>query len=176
MVSTALYQEVNDIIKKGNRDAFMEMLHSIPTPFSKCIETVLGNITLDPGFKDFLAYATSQSIPVVIVSGGMEPMIRALLSKLVGDEEAAQLQIISSNVRARDGKDLYYDEYGWEINFRDESSHGHDKSRAIRQWSMLPPGERPTLFFAGDGVSDLSAAKATDLLFARKGKGLKRKQ
>lgn len=27
------------------------------------------------------------------------------------------------------------------------------------------------MFYAGDGVSDLSAAKETDLLFAKKGKG-----
>ena len=30
---------------------------------------------------------------------------------------------------------------------------------------------RPTLLYAGDGVSDLSAAAETDLLFAKKGKG-----
>jgi 2-hydroxy-3-keto-5-methylthiopentenyl-1-phosphate phosphatase len=28
------------------------------------------------------------------------------------------------------------------------------------------------MFYAGDGVSDLSAAKETDLLFAKAGKGL----
>jgi 2-hydroxy-3-keto-5-methylthiopentenyl-1-phosphate phosphatase len=27
------------------------------------------------------------------------------------------------------------------------------------------------MFYAGDGVSDLSAAKETDLLFAKKGRG-----
>ena len=140
------------------------------------MDIILANVTLDPGFKSFLTYASSQSIPVVVVSGGMEPMIRALLSKLLGDEQAAQLKIVSSNVRARGRKDMWNDEYGWEIDFRDETPHGHDKSRVIREWSRLPPAERPVLFFAGDGVSDLSAARETDLLFARKGKGLLRRQ
>jgi 2-hydroxy-3-keto-5-methylthiopentenyl-1-phosphate phosphatase len=41
----------------------------------------------------------------------------------------------------------------------------------IRQYANLPDGERPIMFYAGDGVSDLSAAKETDLLFAKKGHG-----
>lgn len=45
------------------------------------------------------------------------------------------------------------------------SIHGHDKSLEIRKYSSLP--NRPTMFYAGDGVSDLSAAKETDLLFAK---------
>ncbi len=53
-----------------------------------------------------------------------------------------------------------------------ECSHfGHDKSIEIRKYARLPDNERPTMFFAGDGVSDLSAAKETDLLFAKKGQG-----
>lgn len=51
------------------------------------------------------------------------------------------------------------------------SDHGHDKSIEIRKWSSLPEDRRPTMFYAGDGVSDLSAAKETDLLFAKKDKG-----
>lgn len=54
-------------------------------------------------------------------------------------------------------------------NFR--SHFGHDKSIEIRQYAELPDAERPTMFYAGDGVSDLSAAKETDLLFAKKGMG-----
>jgi 2-hydroxy-3-keto-5-methylthiopentenyl-1-phosphate phosphatase len=53
------------------------------------------------------------------------------------------------------------------------SSHfGHDKSLEIKPYAALPKGERPILLYAGDGVSDLSAAAETDLLFAKKGKGM----
>lgn len=50
------------------------------------------------------------------------------------------------------------------------SGFGHDKSLEIRPYANLPAAERPVLFYAGDGVSDLSAAKETDLLFAKAGK------
>jgi len=57
-----------------------------------------------------------------------------------------------------------------EANIED-SPYGHDKSLELRQYSQLPEGERPFLFYAGDGVSDLSAARETDLMFAKVGKG-----
>ena len=52
------------------------------------------------------------------------------------------------------------------------SSHfGHDKSLEIKPYAALPDNERPILLYAGDGVSDLSAAAETNLLFAKEGKG-----
>lgn len=53
-----------------------------------------------------------------------------------------------------------------------KNSHfGHDKSLEIKPYAALPENERPVLLYAGDGVSDLSAASQTDLLFAKKGHG-----
>jgi 2-hydroxy-3-keto-5-methylthiopentenyl-1-phosphate phosphatase len=52
------------------------------------------------------------------------------------------------------------------------SDFGHDKSLTLRPYAQLPADKRPTLFYAGDGVSDLSAARETDLLFAKKGHDL----
>jgi len=50
--------------------------------------------------------------------------------------------------------------------------YGHDKSRAIRPYAALPADGRPILVYIGDGVSDVSAARETDLLFAKRGKDL----
>ena len=49
---------------------------------------------------------------------------------------------------------------------------GHDKSRAIRPYSALASDHRPILIYCGDGVSDISAARETDLLFAKTGRDL----
>lgn len=60
----------------------------------------------------------------------------------------------------------------WSICSRSPSSHfGHDKSLEIKPYAALPDTERPVLLYAGDGVSDLSAAAETNLLFAKEGKG-----
>ncbi|PNY23550.1 phosphatase, partial [Tolypocladium capitatum] len=149
------------------RDSFREMMDSVTTPFAQCIDILLANIRLDPGFTDFYAWARENNVPIVILSGGMQPIIRALLDRLLGP--AWDIQIVSNDVRPREGKAID-DEGGWRIEFRDDSIHGHDKSIEIRKYSSLP--NRPTMFYAGDGVSDLSAAKETDLLFAKADKDL----
>lgn len=152
------------------RDAFKTMLDSISTPFDKATAVLLEKIELDPGFREFYDWARENNVPIVILSGGMTPLIRALLNKLIG-EDSSWMQIVSNDVGARPGKSIN-DENGWEMVFRDESDFGHDKSRTIRPYAALPAGQRPTMFYAGDGVSDLSAAKETDLLFAKRGHDL----
>lgn len=89
----------------------------------------------------------------------MKPIIEAILANLIGAEDAAKIDIIANDVEvAADGS--------WKIVYRHPESHfGHDKSRATAPYRDLT--HKPTLFFCGDGVSDLSAAKAADLLFVK---------
>lgn len=133
---------------------------------SECRDILLSHIQLDPGFKVFYEWCQTQDIPVIILSSGMEPLIRALLEKLLGPDE--KIEILANGVKEWEG--------GWEIVFHDESHFGHDKSRAIKPFKeargKLAEGvEKPVFFYCGDGVSDLSAARETDLLFAKAGHG-----
>ncbi|RYP55556.1 hypothetical protein DL769_010131 [Monosporascus sp. CRB-8-3] len=165
--------------RKGNKDTldgrrtfretFQEMMDSVKAPFDVCVEKLLENVQLDPAFKEFQLWCKANNAPIVVLSGGMQPIIRALLSHLVGEAEVLDMQIVSNDVQPRPGKSIN-DEDGWDIKFHDESEHGHDKSLEIRPYAAL--AERPIMFYAGDGVSDLSAAKETDLLFAKAGRDL----
>ncbi|KAH9959944.1 HAD-like domain-containing protein [Russula dissimulans] len=143
------------------RDAFREMLESVSQnrhTFEECKQVLKDNIKLDSGFKEFFRYCQSQDIPLIIVSSGMEPLIRAILSNLVGDD-AKDIEIISNSVDV-------HDDGLWNIKFRHPSSgYGHDKSRAILPYRNLE--KAPLLFFFGDGVSDMSAAKHADVLFVK---------
>jgi 2,3-diketo-5-methylthio-1-phosphopentane phosphatase len=156
--------------KETFRDSFKAMMDSIPKPYDECIKFVVDNIDMDTHFKEFLSYTMANNIPVVVLSSGMVPIIQAMLNKLVGDDSKT-IDVIANDVVARPGKDIN-EEHGWEIIFHDDSGFGHDKSLTIRPYAEIPPESRPTLFYAGDGVSDLSAAKETDLLFAKKGRDL----
>lgn len=154
------------------RDNFRDMMDSIRTPYDRCIELLLsGKISIDPYFIEFYRWCRENNVPVVILSGGMRPIIRAMLAHWLGDEEVDNIQIVSNDVAARPGMDIN-DAGGWQITFHDDSSFGHDKSLEIRPYANLPSDQRPILLYAGDGVSDLSAAKETDLLFAKAGKDL----
>jgi 2,3-diketo-5-methylthio-1-phosphopentane phosphatase len=105
--------------RRSFRDAFKELLDGIELPLEKCIDALLQNITLDEGFKEFYAWTKDNNIPVVVLSGGMEPIIHALLAHLLGEEEMLALPILSSSVSARPGKSID-EKGGWEIAFRDE--------------------------------------------------------
>ncbi|KAK9447554.1 HAD-like domain-containing protein [Limtongia smithiae] len=142
------------------RDAFHDMLESVHLPFPECIEYLKAHIELDPGFAKFYTWSKAAGIPVVIVSSGMKPIIHALLAKLVGPAAADDIQIVANDVKIND-------DGSWQIVYRDESDFGHDKSRCIKPFAELPDDARPMLFYCGDGVSDLSAARETDLLFAK---------
>ena len=171
---TALRKQGNKDVLDGVktfRDSFREMLDSIKHPYDHCIQFLVEHIKLDPYFQDFLKYAESINMPVVVLSGGMTPVIKGLLEHLVGPD-ADDIEIVSNHVRVRDGFKSLNEPGGWEIEYHDDSSFGHDKSLAIRPYAALPEASRPTMFYAGDGVSDLSAARETDLLFAKKGKDL----
>ncbi|KAF2121419.1 HAD-like domain-containing protein [Lophiotrema nucula] len=153
------------------RDSFRDMMDSVTKPYSECIQYLVDNIKLDPYFAEFFQWALANNVPVVVLSSGMEPVIKALLKSLIGPD-SDKMEVLGNFVKARPGKSID-EEGGWEIEFRHpESGYGHDKSIALRQYSSLPADSRPTMFYAGDGVSDLSAARETDLLFAKKGHDL----
>ncbi|KAM5462539.1 hypothetical protein MferCBS49748_006446 [Microsporum ferrugineum] len=152
------------------RDGFREMLDSIDAPYDECINFLCQRVTLDPHFTEFYNWAKDNNVPVVVLSSGMVPIIHALLIKLLG-HEPENIQIVANQVASRDGKDIN-SKGGWQIAFHDDSHFGHDKSLEIRPYAAIPKSDRPILLYAGDGVSDISAARQTDLLFAKKGHDL----
>ena len=158
------------LMQGPSSETFQQMLDSVSAKhsFPSCVKILVDAITLDPGFKAFYQWALSANVPVVVLSSGMVPIIRALLLHLVGPD-AEKIEIVSNNT-SNEG------EGPWDIVFHDDSGFGHDKSLAIRPYAQaiakMPESEQPTLLYAGDGVSDLSAASETDLLFAKVGRGM----
>lgn len=149
------------------------MMNSVKTPYSECIKLLCENIKLDPYFKDFYMWSRENHVPVIVLSSGMLPIIRALLVHLVGPE-ANDIEIVCNEAVDRPPK-TKNEEGGWQLKFHDDSHFGHDKSLTIRPYrehfEERPNDPRPIMLYAGDGVSDLSAARETDLLFAKKGHG-----
>ena len=94
------------------------MLDSVKTPFPDCVKTLLANIKLDPSFKDFYNWARANNVPVIVLSSGMVPIIRALLAHLIG-REATEIEIVANEVRDRPAK-TKDQEGGWDIVFHDD--------------------------------------------------------
>ncbi|KAL8901386.1 MAG: hypothetical protein Q9192_000601 [Flavoplaca navasiana] len=160
--------------KAKGSESFWDMMESVKTPFPDCIRLLCENIKLDPYFKDFYQWSRMNKVPVIVLSSGMTPIIRSLLVHLVGPE-AKDIEIVSNEVVDKPGKTKDQED-GWQLKYHDDSDFGHDKSLTIRPYAKhfaaRPNEPRPTMLYAGDGVSDLSAARETDLLFAKKGHDL----
>lgn len=156
---------------KTFREGFRDMLDSVKTPFPECERIVAEKIDLDPGFKVTFEWARKNNVPLIVVSSGMKPLIKALIKNLVGDEAINEIDIVSNDVEIAD-------DGSWKIIYIDESGFGHDKSRTINAYKkkfesqLSANDDKPTYFYCGDGVSDLSAARECDLLFAKRGKDL----
>src|ERR1700761_2772207 len=101
-----------------NRDSFQKMIDSVKTPFPECIDYLVQNIELDPYFNEYFQWALQNDIPTVVVSSGMEPIIRAILKNLVGPDHD-KLDIVSNEVMARPGMSIDQ-EGGWTIKYHDE--------------------------------------------------------
>lgn len=178
------------------------MLDHVRLNFEECKAILRHHIVLDPDFILFCEFFSrkknvshrppdqwlkSEDIPLTIVSSGMEPLIRVCLEKLLGEEEAARIEIVANNVdfvpvsSAEQQCQTRDDGLRWQIQFRHPLSPlGHDKSEAILRHRQLPAPSGQTneasaeeevktfIFFSGDGVSDLSAARHADILFAKK--------
>lgn len=152
------------------REAFEKMLSSVSDkgyPLDKCIDYLLQNVKLDPGFKETVQWCHSMNIPVIVVSSGMDVVIKSLLENLITEPELRSFIKIYANhvdVDESTGK--------WKIRYRDDSGFGHDKNQTILNVTADPlhssyaEGKR---FYCGDGVSDISASRSCDLLFAKKG-------
>ncbi|KAJ4302697.1 hypothetical protein N0V90_001587 [Kalmusia sp. IMI 367209] len=159
-----------------SNDHLVYQMHSLNHSLEDCIEFQRKTIHLDAGFRTFYDWAKASNVPVVILSGGLRPLILALLGKVLREAEIPEVELFSNEVEHSHDNITADFRRNWSVRLHDESEFGIDKGVIIQQyvkkWSSLSENDRPTILFAGDGVSDLSAARAYDLLFAKGGKGL----
>ena len=134
------------------------MMDSVKPAFPECISLLTANIKLDPYFNDFYKWSREVGVPIIVLSSGMTPIIRALLVHLVGPE-GNDIEIVSNEVVDRPPKNMT-EEGGWQIQFHDESDFGHNKSLTIRPYARHfddhPQEPRPVMLYAGDGRRNYS--------------------
>lgn len=121
---------------------------------------LLSEIRIDPSFIDFVAYAKSADIPVIIVSDGFDVVIETVLkSALLRTPELLTSLSVYSNV-------LRWGPKGLEASFPETPcEHGcaNCKEKVIRENTK----RNEKSFFVGDGMSDRYAARTADLTFAK---------
>lgn len=153
------------------RDAFKDMLDSVASngyTLQYCIDYLIKHVKLDPGFQETVKWCSNNNIPVIVVSSGIDKIIESLLFSLIDSNLHKYIKIYSNHVESPNN------EGSWNIVYRDNSIFGHDKNESILSVvkDYYGDNEKGYLFYCGDGVSDVSAARSCDLLFAKSGHDL----
>lgn len=123
------------------------------------INNLLDEIKLDEGFAELLTVCRRHKIETYIVSDGFDYCIERILS---GTKFAQKLPVYSSHLEFQHGV--------WQTAFPHYGTFcEHDCATCKPQvMKNLNPNNAPAIF-VGDGLSDRYAARAADLVFAKKG-------
>lgn len=139
-----------------------EMWDSVNLPWDEACE-LIKDAEIDPYFKEFQKHCKDHDIPIAILSSGLIKLIHEVLHKYLTDEELSEIQIFANDhTIAPNGH--------WKIIYRDTSELGHDKGKTIQE--VKDTDKDLKIIFIGDGISDISASKHADYLFAKRGLSL----
>lgn len=121
------------------------------------IAFVRQNVTLRPGFPEFLAFCKQHEIPFLVVSGGVDFFIQPIL-----EPYRHQLEIFC-NTGVFNATTI-----GLELPYLDESCTPCGQCACCKIAIMdRYPGDTHTRIAIGDSLTDLGMAKAADLVYAR---------
>jgi 2,3-diketo-5-methylthio-1-phosphopentane phosphatase len=120
------------------------------------LDAVLDGAALDPGFRDFVAWAERRGLPVAVVSDGVDYFITRILAR----HGLAHLPVVANRLAGAPG--AWRLEQPWTRKGCAAGS-GVCKCEVAGPWT----GDLPTTIYVGDGRSDFCVSGRTDLLFAK---------
>jgi len=128
----------------------------LEAPWAEAVARVVAEVPVDPGFARFAAFCRGRGWPLTILSGGLAPLIRAVLER----EGLAGLPFAAN--------DLAFDADGrWRVvqatTPRINALCNHCKSWHLAEAAAA--GARTA--YIGDGTTDRCPAQRADLVFAK---------
>lgn len=153
------------------REVSDDLYSSLDVPFESVFDVMKTALEIDPDFSDFHEFCVNNSIPFNVISAGLKPVLRRVLDHFIGEEMSKHIEIVANDAKVEDGK--------WEVVWRHDNELGHDKALSLQEHKTTAAlesdnGTIPMIVFIGDGVSDLPAARESDVLFARRGLALEK--
>ncbi len=132
------------------REGVRRILESIPSSaYTEIIEWVAAQ-PQRPGFPEFVAFLQLHDIPFIVITGGLQEMVKAALKPLLHHIHAI---------------------YGVEVNTQSShfqvSSPAEGNTELVSKVDIMQRHPAHETVVIGDSVTDLSMAQAGDVVFAR---------
>jgi 2-hydroxy-3-keto-5-methylthiopentenyl-1-phosphate phosphatase len=132
------------------REGVRRILESIPSSaYLEIIEWVAAQ-PQRPGFPEFVAFLQVHDIPFIVITGGLQEMVKAALKPLLH-----HIYVI----------------YGVEVNTQSShfqvSSPAEGETEFVSKIDLMQRHPAQETIVIGDSVTDLSMAQAGDIVFAR---------
>ena len=132
------------------REGVSEMIASIPSERLADAESCADHVPLRHGFPEFVSWCVRNAVPLVIVSGGLEGMVRRKLAPYAVDLGGIfALSVDASGPRLRVGLDLADDE---------------ELVAKVHVMRRFPADEQVAI---GDSTTDVRMSEYADVVFAR---------
>ena len=133
-----------------------EEIALLTVPWEEALASVLERVPVDPGFAGFAALCEARGWPLTILSGGLEPLIRAVLAR----EGLERVPLRANGLGFEpDGR--------WRVipaaTPRINALCNHCKSH----WLADAAGNGTRTLYIGDGTTDRCPAGRADLVFAK---------
>ena len=155
------WYEIEDRVDAGTlseEEGLRAEIALLTAPWEEAIAGVLADVPADAGFAPFSAWCRSERLPLTILSGGLAPVIRAVLEREgLGDMPFA-------------ANDLEFDPDGrWRVVPADTP-----RVRALcnhcKSWHLAGVRQRGCrTVYIGDGTTDRCPSTHADLVFAKGG-------
>jgi 2,3-diketo-5-methylthio-1-phosphopentane phosphatase len=110
--------------------------------------------SLRPYFRELWGFCQSNNIPMAVVSQGLDFYIEALLER----EGVGRVPVYAVDTEFQDGVISYH----YNHTYPGKESQGNSKGFVVESFQ----NRGCHVFFAGDGRSDLEAARVADVIFA----------
>jgi len=120
------------------------------------LDAVLDGAALDPGFRDFVAWAERHGLPVSVVSDGVDYFITRILTR----HGLGRLPVVANRLVGAPG--------AWRLE-QPWTRKGCAAGSGVCKCEVTGPwrGDGPTTVYVGDGRSDFCVSGRVDLLFAK---------
>jgi 2-hydroxy-3-keto-5-methylthiopentenyl-1-phosphate phosphatase len=127
-------------------------------PWEEARDAVLAEVPVDPGFAPFAAWCREQRWPLTLLSGGLEPLIRAVLER----EGLGDLALRANS--------LEFDQDGRWRAVPADSPRIRARCNHCKTWHLAGAARAGArTVYIGDGCTDRCPAEQADLVFAKEG-------